>query len=126
MFCFLRTAMKAATSTRVGTTPSSLVARDGLTKVHGEGTATQAIPITGRWIKVDNMTIDGSMARCAAVEQCTQDAFDHGIGYWSFDLHFRISSGVWERVCYPGAHDDVTWFSVTDEDVSYVYEGSLL
>ena len=65
--------------------------------------------------------LSGSLSACDAVRQCAQLTRNDPNVYYSFDLHFRISTGNWECVQYYDNNLDSSYFSVVDPDVRDAY-----
>ena len=69
--------------------------------------------------------LNSSLSACAAVRECAQLCFhDEGI-FYSFDLHFRRSTQLWECVQYFNWNEDAGYFNVTDSDVLVGYGYSI-
>ncbi len=67
-------------------------------------------------------TIPQSVSACSAVDQCATWAVNLSGWYFSFDLHFLPSLGIWECVAYWNPNNDASYFNVpSDSTGSYGY-----
>ncbi|KAK5725387.1 hypothetical protein LTR15_003573 [Elasticomyces elasticus] len=64
---------------------------------------------------------DGSLAACDAINQCAGAAANGLEVYYSFDLHYRISTAQYECVQYYDGNTDTAAFNVVDPDVDVTY-----
>jgi hypothetical protein len=65
--------------------------------------------------------LDGSLSQCNAASPCATNRInaindDLCNAYISFNLQFRISTGVWECVSYFNPNKDASYFNVEDPD----------
>lgn len=65
--------------------------------------------------------LDGSLSTCEASQQCATTAYNQPGQYWSYDLHFRKSTKVWECAQYWDQTYDGKYFNVADSDVGEAY-----
>ncbi|KAK4955254.1 hypothetical protein LTR10_007449 [Elasticomyces elasticus] len=68
---------------------------------------------------------DGSLAACDAISQCAGVAANGLEVYYSFDLHYRISTAQYECVQYYDGNTDTAAFNVVDPDVDVTYRYSI-
>lgn len=116
-----------ATTTVVACTPSSTVAAGGVSytryyigygfteNTNNPGNDNAAEP-------PQTTTIAGSPTSCeAAAESCQAYAYAIPGSYFTYDLHYLQSKGLWECVVYWDPNQDPSYFNVANADVAEGY-----